>query len=253
MKQQLLGGFALLTVLLTGCGGALLHSSVPAETPAEVAGHPVKGNFFPLEAGRFLGFAPSETAFLDPKVEYSLEVVGPAPRLGNGVMEVADPETRSFLVSDKHGVRLLALAKREHGAVRRLARPLRLIAMPLRVGRVWTDTYGRGAKALKVRHWVADRLRVRTPAGTFDVFQIERRVWRGAEKAPYSTDGVGRWSYYYAPGVGPVQIGMGWTDTAGSVYQLFTQQRTAPIGEEPVVPSTPWRGIAAGLESLLEA
>ena len=137
-------------------------------------------------------------------------------------MEVIDPETRSFIVSDNRSVRILAISDGRNGAVRRLVKPMRLITYPLRVGRFWEDRYGRGKKALMVRHWIADRLGVRTPEGNFDVFQIERRVWQGPYRPDFTADGIGRWTYYYAPGIGPVQIATRWPGITTQTYQLCT-------------------------------
>jgi hypothetical protein len=235
-----------------GCGSSpLVHSPTAEEGAASVTRRQARQNAFPLDEGRFLGFADSATAFLAPEIDYSLEVVGPAPRLGTGVMEVVDPDTRSYLISDNRGVRIVALSERHDGAVRRLPSPMRLITYPLRVGRTWHDRYGRGKQALHVHHWIADRLVVRTPDGNFDAFQIERRTWRGSQKPSYSSDSVGRWTYYYAPGVGPVQIGTQWPSVTTRIYQLCTQHARAVTQASAPTGNSSWRGLTAGLEPLL--
>jgi hypothetical protein len=250
MRHSFICGLAFLTLVVTGCGSAALVDRAGAEeATAVIARRDARANFFPLETGRFLGFAGSATAFQAPAVEYSMEIVRAAPEVGRGVVEIVDPETRSFVTSDNRGVRLVALAERPNGASRRLVRPMRLLTYPLRVGRIWSDTYGRGANCLHVRHWIADRLQVRTPEGTFDVYQIERKVWKGSYKPAYFADGTGRWTYYYASGVGPVQIGTSWPGITSQVYQLCSTRAEALTRAEAPAPA--WRGLTAGLEPLV--
>jgi len=243
---------ALLSLLVTGCGSSPIVAT-PDLGPdqATVARRESRQNAFPLETGRFLGFAESATAFIEPKIDYSIEVVGPAPQVGAEVVEVIDPETRSFLLSDKRGVRIVALSERTRGPIRRLIRPMWLVTYPLRVGRVWESRYGRGKKTLNVRHWVADRLVVRTPEGSFDVYQIERRVWQGTYRPDFNADGLGRWTFYYAPGVGPVQIGTRWPGITTQTYQLCATRATAFARSDSAVDGAPWRGLTAGLEPLV--
>jgi hypothetical protein len=207
-----------------------------------------------LTEGHFLGYAASEDHMLDPvPISYSLEVRGAVPRLGPGVMEVADPEARSFIVSDRSGVYLKAVSSTPTGAARRLPRPVRLLIYPMKVGKVWTDHLGSGPTGIHVRHWVADVVTVKTPTGTYRAFQVERRVWQGRYKPDFDSDGIGRWTYYYAPGVGPVQIGTRWPGVTFSTYQLCTRERPAvlPPLPSPITPNDDNSfGITAGLKSL---
>lgn len=252
-RFSLYGSLTLLSLVVTGCGSSpLSQTPEPTSGGATIARREVRTNAFPLETGRFLGFAESSTAFSEPTIRYSLEVVGPAPRIGAGVVELIDPETRSFVLSDNRGVRILALSEGRNGAVRRLVKPMRLVTYPLRVGRFWEDRYGRGKDALLVRHWVADRLVVRTPEGNFDAFQIERRVWRGGAKPDFTADGINRWTYYYAPGVGPVQIASRWPGVTTQTYQLSTTRALGFAREDVSVAGAPWRGLTAGLEPLVQ-
>jgi hypothetical protein len=250
--QSFLGSsLLLLTWIVSGCGSSpLVDPSGGASGQASIARRDSRQNAFPLETGRFLGFSRSSTAFVDPKIDYSLEVVGSAPQIGPGVMELVDPESRCFVLSDNKGVRIVALAGLQEATPRRLPRVTRLVTYPLRVGRIWEDRYGRGKKTVTVRYWIADRLMVRTPQGSYDVYQIERRVWQGPTRPDYSSDGLGRWTYYYAPGVGPVQIGTRWPGVTTQTYQLCTTSALGFARADVATVGTPWRGLAAGLESL---
>jgi hypothetical protein len=253
--RRMIAGFALLSLGVTGCGSSsMLAQPFFPETAATVARQDVRGNFFPLVPGRFLGFTTAASAFAQPNpdIDYTLEVRGPAPRLGPGVMEVADSETRAFLCSDQSGVCMKGLAAGPGSAVQRFARPIRLLTYPLRVGRVWTDRVGSGKEALQVRHWIADRMTVTTPLGAYDAFQIERRVWRGSTKPDFDADGLGRWTYWYAADLGPVQIGTRWPGLTYNTYQLTATARPALIQTGPTSGSREaWRGLAAGLEGLV--
>lgn len=251
MRYRIYGSIALFSfsLLAGGCGSsALVHSDASPE--ATVARRESRANAFPAEAGQYLGFSESSIAFLDPKIDYFMEVVGPAPQFGAGVMEVIDPQSRSFLLSDRAGVRILALGDVRGGAARRLQRPMRLVTYPLRVGRIWQDRYGRGKESVNVRHWIADRLTVRTPEGNFEAYQIERHVWRGGRRPAFYADGLGRYTYYYAPGIGPVQIGIRWPGVTTQVYQLCARHALAFARAEPPAAEAPWRGLTAGLEDL---
>jgi hypothetical protein len=226
------------------------------ESRATVSALPSRGDFFPLNEGHYLGFAsPVPGSMESAPVSYYLEVRGAVPRLGPRVIEVADPESRSFIEANRSGVFLKAASSTAGGAARRFVRPVRLLIYPLKVGKVWTDHLGSGATGIHVRHWVADVVTVKTPTGTYRAFQIERRVWQGRHTPDFTSDGLGRWTYYYAPGVGPVQIGTRWPGVTFETYQLCTRDRPAslPPMPAPVAPNEDDNGfgLTAGLKSLI--
>jgi hypothetical protein len=231
----------------------MLASTDAPGAAAAIAAQSVRGNFFPLDTGRYLAYRPTTADLVSPSgPDYTIDVRGPAPQWGKGAMEVLDSETRSFLSSDGSGVTLTALADGQNGSVQKLPRPVRLVTYPLRVGRFWVDNYGAGAKSVHVRHWVADRVTVRTPQGTFEAFQIERRVWWGRKQPDFYADGFGRSNVYYAKGLGPVEIGTHWPGVTFTTYQLSTIERPALIQGDFAPPAAgSWQGLAAGLEALI--
>jgi hypothetical protein len=252
--RSLFAGFALLALGITGCGSSAMLSPAGAPEPAaQIAAVNVRGNFFPLVTGRYLSFRPSDAELVaQPGPDYTVDVRGPAPQWGRSAMEVLDSEARFVLSSDKGGVTMNALADGPSGTIRKFSHPVRLVTYPLRVGRIWTDNYGAGARSIHVRHWVADLLTVHTPQGTYQAFQIERHVWRGTSKPAFYADGIDRTTVYYAKDIGPVQIGTHWPGVTYTTYQLSSLERPALIQADDVPPAdSSRRGLTAGLEALV--
>jgi hypothetical protein len=252
--RRLFAGLALLAVGVTGCGSSnMLAPAGAPDAAAAIAAQNVRGNFFPLNSGRYLGFSPSTADLVSPSgPDYTFDVRGPAPQWGAGVMEVLDSETRAYMSTDKGGVYLKALADGPNGTAQKLPRPVRFLTYPLRVGRFWTDNYGAGDTSIHVRHWIADLVTVHTPRGIFRAFQIERQVWRGRRQPAVGDDGLGRSNAYYAQNIGPVQIGVRWPGITLTTYQLSSMERPTLIQSEPAPPAAgPWHGLSAGLEALI--
>src|SRR5262245_53746638 len=119
---RLFAGFALLALGVTGCGsGSMLATTGASHAAAAIAAKPVRGNFFPLDTGRYLAYRPTTADLVSPSgPDYTIDVRGPAPQWGKGAMEVLDSETRSFLTSNATGVALTALADGRIGTIQKL-------------------------------------------------------------------------------------------------------------------------------------